>query len=126
MAGGLQMLCNGDSNGKVESLPLPQEMSSESLSLVTENGGGGEGGRKEKREIVLGRNVHIMCHAVTEPEEDDEVTGEREAHMASVLARYRRSLMERTKHHLGIRLFALSWFLLLCVEFCLGPFGFVN
>ncbi|XXG73501.1 hypothetical protein AAC387_Pa07g2409 [Persea americana] len=101
MAGGLQMLCNGDSNGKVESLPLPQEMSSESLSLVTENGGGGGGGRKEKREIVLGRNVHMMCHAVTEPEEDDEVTGEREAHMASVLARYRRSLMERTKHHLG-------------------------
>ncbi|RWR85262.1 serine decarboxylase-like protein [Cinnamomum micranthum f. kanehirae] len=99
------MLCNGELNGKVESLPLPQEMSSESLSLVTENGGGGGGGgevgRKEKREIVLGRNVHMMCHTVTEPEADEEVTGEREAHMASVLARYRKSLMERTKHHLG-------------------------
>lgn len=114
MAGGLQMLCYGDSNGKVESLPLPQEMSSESQLLVTEDGGGGQG-RKEKWEIVLGRNVHMMCHAVTEPEADDEVTGEREAHMASVLARYRKSIMERTKHHLGIRLFALSCsFVTLC------------
>ena len=31
---------------------------------------------KEKREIVLGRNVHTTCLEVTEPEADDEVTGE--------------------------------------------------
>lgn len=58
--------------------------------------------KDKKREIVLGRNVHTMCLAVTEPESDDEVTGEREAYMASVLARYRKSLIERTKHHLGM------------------------
>ena len=67
------------------------------------SGKGGENGvvMKKEREIVLGRNVHTMCLEVTEPDADDEVTGEREAHMASVLARYRRSLLERTKHHLG-------------------------
>jgi histidine decarboxylase len=54
------------------------------------------------REIVLGRNVHASCFAVKEPDADDEDTGEREATMAAVLARYRRSLTERTKHHLGI------------------------
>lgn len=57
--------------------------------------------KKKEREIVLGRNVHTTCLEVTEPDADDEVTGEREAYMASVLARYRRSLLERTKHHLG-------------------------
>ncbi|KAM4098155.1 hypothetical protein ACJW30_07G055300 [Castanea mollissima] len=55
----------------------------------------------DKREIVVGRNVHSTCLAVTEPDADDELTGDREAHMASVLARYRKSLLERTKHHLG-------------------------
>ncbi|OIV91558.1 hypothetical protein TanjilG_08970 [Lupinus angustifolius] len=56
---------------------------------------------KEKRQIVLGRNIHTMCLEVTEPDIDDEVTGDREAYMASVLAKYRRALTERTKHHLG-------------------------
>ncbi|KAM4088250.1 hypothetical protein ACB094_07G056700 [Castanea mollissima] len=55
----------------------------------------------DKREIVVGRNVHSTCLAVTEPDADDELTGDREAHMASVLARYMKSLLERTKHHLG-------------------------
>lgn len=58
-------------------------------------------GKEPPREIVLGRNVHTSCLEVTEPDDDDEVTGEREAQMASVLARYRKSLLERTKHHLG-------------------------
>lgn len=58
-------------------------------------------GIEKPREIVLGRNVHTTCLEVTEPDVDDEVTGEREAYMASVLARYRKSLVERTKHHLG-------------------------
>ncbi|PWA50768.1 hypothetical protein CTI12_AA469730 [Artemisia annua] len=58
-------------------------------------------GIEKPREIVLGRNVHTSSLEVTEPDADDEVTGEREAYMASVLARYRKSLLERTKHHLG-------------------------
>lgn len=75
--------------------------------VVLSNGdlGDGEGDVKniqEKgREIVLGRNVHTTCLAVTEPEANDEFTGDKDAYMASVLARYRKTLMERTKHHLG-------------------------
>lgn len=57
---------------------------------------------EKKREISLGRNVHTTCHEVSEPDDDDDSTGDREAYMASVLARYRKSLIERTKHHLGI------------------------
>ncbi|CAL9169566.1 serine decarboxylase 1-like [Musa acuminata AAA Group] len=88
---------------KVE--PLPREFDPEEIvhpkpPLETEGVGGVEGSGKS-REIVLGRNVHTMCFAIKEPEADDEVTGEREAYMASVLARYRRSLIDRTKHHLG-------------------------
>jgi histidine decarboxylase len=62
---------------------------------------------KERREIVLGRNIHTTCLEVTEPEADDEITGDRDAHMASVLARYRKSLTERTKYHIGLTIFAL-------------------
>lgn len=58
------------------------------------------GGRGE-REMVLGRNVHTTSLAVTEPESNDEFTGDKEAYMASVLARYRKTLVERTKYHLG-------------------------
>lgn len=66
--------------------------------VVMSNGVGKE---IKKREIVLGRNVHTTCLAVTEPEANDELTGDKDAYMASVLARYRKTLMERTKHHLG-------------------------
>lgn len=59
---------------------------------TTENG---------EREIVLGRNIHSSCLDITEPEDNDELTGDKEAYMASVLARYRQSLLERTKYHLG-------------------------
>uniref|UniRef100_A0A803NJ22 Histidine decarboxylase n=1 Tax=Cannabis sativa TaxID=3483 RepID=A0A803NJ22_CANSA len=55
----------------------------------------------KKREIVLGRNVHTTCLAVTEPDANDEVTGDKDAFMASVLARYRKTLLEKTKYHLG-------------------------
>ncbi|KAL0793665.1 hypothetical protein Bca101_065042 [Brassica carinata] len=58
------------------------------------NGGG-------EREMVLGRNVHTTSLAVTEPESNDEFTGDKEAYMASILARYRKTLVERTKYHLG-------------------------
>lgn len=63
-----------------------------------DSNGYGDGG---KRELVLGRNVHTSCLAVTEPDADDDVTGDKDAYMAGVLARYRKTLIERTKHHLG-------------------------
>ncbi|KAK9989195.1 hypothetical protein SO802_029434 [Lithocarpus litseifolius] len=46
-----------------------------------------EEGNGDKREIVvaIGRNVHSTCLAVIEPDADDELTGDREAYMASVL-----------------------------------------
>jgi len=72
---------------KAAAAPLPEELVPEVVEGT--------------REIVLGRNVHSSCFAVKEPDADDEFTGEREATMAAVLARYRRSLVERTKHHLG-------------------------
>ncbi|GAA0160521.1 hypothetical protein LIER_43523 [Lithospermum erythrorhizon] len=56
---------------------------------------------EKEREMVMGRNVHTTCLEVTEPEDDDDSTGDKEAHMAAVLARYRKTLVERTKHHLG-------------------------
>uniref|UniRef100_A0A6N2LQJ0 Serine decarboxylase n=1 Tax=Salix viminalis TaxID=40686 RepID=A0A6N2LQJ0_SALVM len=61
----------------------------------------GNGDKQNDREIVSGRNVHTTCLEVTEPEANDEFTGDKDAYMASVLARYRESLMERTKYHLG-------------------------
>jgi hypothetical protein len=65
----------------------------------------GEMGRANQKanggEIVLGRNLHNMCLPITEPDANDECTGDKEAYMASVLARYRKTLIERTKHHLG-------------------------
>ncbi|KAF3771939.1 Serine decarboxylase [Nymphaea thermarum] len=81
---------------------------SDPADLGTTNGVGSVVGKAEgpgagngrKREIVLGRNVHTMSLEVTEPEADDEVTVDREAYMAGVLARYRKSLIERTRNHL--------------------------
>ncbi|WOL15550.1 serine decarboxylase 1-like [Canna indica] len=85
--------------------PLPNEFDPKDIvddgSLPDSNGVGTKEENGNSREIVLGRNVHKMCFAIKEPEADDEVTGEREAYMASVLARYRKSLIDRTKHHLG-------------------------
>lgn len=90
----------------VVSEPVPESVGE---SAVTSGGVGDEDGLKvniekeeKKREIVLGRNVHTTCLAVTEPEADDESTGDKEAYMASVLARYKMNLTERTKHHLGM------------------------
>ena len=58
-----------------------------------------------KKVMVIRETLWLgeMCtvHAWTETDADDELTGDREAHMASLLARYRKSLLERTKHHLG-------------------------
>jgi histidine decarboxylase len=83
--------------GKAAAEPLPMELEqSEAVAaaLAAAEAAG-------KREIVMGRNVRTSSFAVKEPDADDEVTGEREASMASVLALYRRSLVNRTKHHLG-------------------------
>ena len=49
---------------------------------------------------MLGRNIHTTCLEVTEPDIDDEVTGEREAYMAGMLAKYKKSLTERTNYHI--------------------------
>ncbi|KNA21407.1 hypothetical protein SOVF_043420 [Spinacia oleracea] len=67
--------------------------------VVTSNGENGV--VKMGREIVMGRNIHSSCLDITEPEANDDVTGDKEAYMAGILARYRQSLLERTKYHLG-------------------------
>ncbi|XP_039117155.1 serine decarboxylase 1-like [Dioscorea cayenensis subsp. rotundata] len=79
-------------NEKVEALPEEFDPKEIQGSIVVRSNG---------VEMVLGRNVHTMCLSIQEPEPNDEITGEREAYMASVLARYRKSLVERTQHHLG-------------------------
>lgn len=98
--------------------PLPEDFDptaviKDPVPPIVENNGSIDGEDKmseykHKRDIVLGRNIHTMCLEVTEPDADDEVTGDRDAYMASVLARYRKSLMERTKHHLGLTIFPLT------------------
>lgn len=101
----------GDLGRKVQILSEdfdPRAVVVEPVPPVVENGKemNGEVEREEEEEekrgeIVLGRNVHASSLAVTEPDANDEFTGDKEAYMASVLARYRKTLMERTKHHLG-------------------------
>ncbi|KAI3912822.1 hypothetical protein MKX01_004892 [Papaver californicum] len=49
-----------------------------------------EVGKEKVREVYLGQKV--LPHAVTEPNADDDITGEREAYMASVLQIYESSL----------------------------------
>lgn len=51
--------------------------------------------------IALGRNLLHNCLSITEPDLDDDSTGNKDAYMASVLARYRHTLVERSKFHLG-------------------------
>ncbi|KAH7299755.1 hypothetical protein KP509_24G027200 [Ceratopteris richardii] len=58
-------------------------------------------GNDNKGSVILGRNMQYDCLSITEPDIDDDSTGDREAYMASVLARYRRTLVDRTKYHLG-------------------------
>ncbi|ONK57536.1 uncharacterized protein A4U43_C09F1500 [Asparagus officinalis] len=94
---------NGSSMDLIQNAePLPEEIDPKAMPLdLNGESDGGRGGGGKSRQIVLGRNVHTSCFEISEPEDDDEVTGEREAYMAGVLARYRKSLLERTKHHLG-------------------------
>lgn len=110
MVGNVELFSGEINLEKVDPLPEdfdPTAIIAEPLPPVVDDGVSINGkklagnGVEKEREIVLGRNVHTTCLEVTEPDADDEVTGEREAYMASVLARYRKSLLERTKHHLG-------------------------
>ncbi|KAD6795423.1 hypothetical protein E3N88_06319 [Mikania micrantha] len=109
MAGSIDVMLRELKLETVESLPDdfdPTTVINDPLPPVADDCSGINGerlvkGKEQPREIILGRNVHTSCLEVTEPDDDDEITGEREAQMASVLARYRRSLLERTKHHLG-------------------------
>ncbi len=98
-----QTMVKSVENGAVEILSShfdPTAVVAEPLPPVVASNG--EVNEKSKaREIVLGRNVHTTCLAVTEPDANDDFTGDKEAFMASVLARYRKTLVERTKHHLG-------------------------
>lgn len=85
---------------KLEELAFdPTAVVPEAVPPVVESAG--EDG-ESTRKIVLGKNVHTSCFEVTEPDADDESTGDKDAYMASVLARYRKTLVERTKHHLGM------------------------
>lgn len=77
--------------------PVPPPVDSDKLDSPP----AANGGKADKREIVLGRNMHTTSLEVTEPDADNESTGDKEAYMASVLARYRKTLVERTKYHLG-------------------------
>ncbi|XP_022133700.1 serine decarboxylase [Momordica charantia] len=79
--------------------PLPPLAGSKDGDLNGEHAA--EADENGKREIVLGRNVHTTCYAITEPFDDEDFTGDKEAYMASILARYRMNLIERTRYHLG-------------------------
>jgi len=88
---------------------LPEEILFDSLKKTVlpalVNGQNGEAGddvvMEQTKDFVLGKNIHGTCLEITEPEMDDEVTGDREAYMAGVLSRYRKTLVEKTKYHLG-------------------------
>lgn len=92
-------LVNGKSVGR---LPPEDAQAFDPIAVVSEAVPPAVEGGESTRKIVLGKNVHTTCLEVTEPDADDESTGDKEAHMASVLARYRKTLLERTKYHLGM------------------------
>ena len=51
--------------------------------------------------VVGGGNMNCSSYAITEPSMDGEMTAEKEASMASVLAAYRETLVKRSKYQLG-------------------------
>ncbi|XP_026452339.1 serine decarboxylase 1-like [Papaver somniferum] len=86
----------GVENGKTDSVPesfIPGGMTPENGVISREKTG----------ENRVRRNVHdaTLSHAITEPEADNENTEERDANMATVLAKYENYLLERVKHQLG-------------------------
>ncbi|CAA6675371.1 unnamed protein product [Spirodela intermedia] len=70
----------------------PAEIPTRSAPSGSENGG---------RRKSCGEEPALVQLQDYRAEEDEELTGDCEAYMASVLAKYRRNLVERTKHHLG-------------------------
>lgn len=101
MAGAMTKQVNGEMGEIFGRIFDPTAVVAEPLPPVATENGHELKHKIAEREIVLGKNVQTSCLAVTEPEADDEFTGDKEAYMAGVLARYRKTLMERTKHHLG-------------------------
>ena len=65
-------------------------------TLVVSNGN-----FKEYREDAIKIRENVAFE-ITEPKVDDEITGDKEAEIANVLARYKKTLIEKTTHHLGI------------------------
>ncbi|GKF26247.1 hypothetical protein Tco_0082141 [Tanacetum coccineum] len=108
MAGGIDVMLRDLNLDKVESLPEDFDPTTviNDLLLHVANDVKLVNGIEKPTEIVLGRNLHSSCLDVTEPDADDEVTGEREAYTSSVLATYQKYLLERNKHHLGNNFFA--------------------
>lgn len=105
----------------VKSEALPDEISLDCLKnvlprLENDPGNGGCDARKDIKNFVLGKNMHGSSLEITEPDHDDEVTGEKDAYMASVLDRYRKSLTEKSKYHLGTQ--ALTFALILTIRIC--------
>ncbi|KAH7436743.1 hypothetical protein KP509_05G033900 [Ceratopteris richardii] len=91
--------CNVSVNGHPSTVEngnkkFPDPLSSLDISAQSDTNG-------ENGIFILGRNMQYDCLSITEPEIDDESTGDKEAYMASVLARYRRMLVDRTRYHLG-------------------------
>ncbi|GJV81328.1 serine decarboxylase-like protein [Tanacetum coccineum] len=103
MAGGIDVMLRDLNLDKVESLPEDYDPTTviNDLLLHVANDVKLVNGIEKPTEIVLGRNAYSSCLEVTEPDADDEVTCEREAYTASVLATYQKYLLERNKHHLG-------------------------
>ncbi|KAG7940971.1 hypothetical protein I3843_16G014200 [Carya illinoinensis] len=50
------------------------------------------------RDIILGGNVHTTCLTVIEPDANEEFTEDKEAYVASVLACYKKTFLERTNY----------------------------
>ncbi|KAG6544383.1 hypothetical protein Mapa_014217 [Marchantia paleacea] len=89
----LKVICPSDLGKETSS------SSEDEADVVTKASGAGS--KVDSDTMVLGKNFHDFCLTITEPEFDDDVTGEKDAYMAGVLARYRKTLVERTKYHLG-------------------------
>ncbi|KAJ7974069.1 serine decarboxylase-like [Quillaja saponaria] len=45
--------------------------------------------------------MRASCFEITEPDPNDDFTGDKEAQMASLFARYKKALINRANHHLG-------------------------
>lgn len=85
--------------------PLPDEiplLSLKTVQLPTCHMYGQNGKPVQKTKgSVLGKAVHGTGLEITEPEIDAELTGELEAYMASILAWYVETVVEKSKCHLA-------------------------